>query len=360
MMNRLFFALAVLLALPAHADHQSADEILGQPKQYASRTYTLQPAQKVRALPASPAKDTHRLKSDVETLSKQLFSVILFEDGAVVSENYANGAAAHTPVNLYSATKSFTSLAIGEALCAGKIKSLDDTASTYAPVLQGTAYGAASIRNLLGYTSGAKDTEANGYSGVHVGRDFGALIRHELSLVDLMKRHGEPGSSKQGEKFNYNGLNSEALSLVIRGATGMPLPQWFESTVWQKAGAEYTAAWFTDKDGNGVAEALSWTTTRDFLRVGIYTFERLTGKSTDACMNAFVKEAALPRTAKGYWGSAPYWGLGLHVGADQNIWFFGHSSQRVAINQKTGRILAINGFSEWKGMDTDLQRLFNR
>jgi CubicO group peptidase (beta-lactamase class C family) len=332
------------------ADHESAEKILGQVKEYASRSYTLQPAQKVRALPASPAKDTHRLKSDVETLGKQLFSAILFEDGAVVSETYANGAAAHTPVNLYSATKSFTSLAIGEALCTGKIKSLDDAASTYAPALQGTAYGAASIRNLLGYTSGAKDTEVNGYSGIHVGRDFVALIRHELSLVDLMKRHGEPSASKQGEKFNYNGLNSEALSLVIRGATGMPLPQWFEST----------AAWFTDKDGNGVAEALAWTTTRDFLRVGIYTFERLTGKSTDACMNAFVKEAALPRTAKGYWGSAPYWGLGLHVGADKNIWFFGHSSQRLAMNQKTGRILAMNGFSEWKDMDADLQRLFNR
>jgi len=360
MINRLFFALAVLLSLPVQADHESAERILGQVKEYASRSYTLQPAQKVRGLPASSAKDTHRLKSDVETLGKQLFSAILFEDGAVVSETYANGAAAHTPVNLYSATKSFTSLAVGEAICTGKIKSLDDSAATYAPALQGTAYGAASIRNLLGYTSGAKETEANGYSGIHVGRDFVSVIRQELSLVDLIKRHGEPGIFKQGEKFNYNGLNSEALSLVIRGATGMPLPQWFESTVWQKAGAEFTAAWFTDKDGNGVAEALAWTTTRDFLRVGIYTFERLTGKSTDACMNAFVKEAALPRIAKGYWGSAPYWGLGLHVGADKNIWFFGHSSQRVAINQKTGRILATNGFNEWRGMDTDVQHLFNR
>jgi CubicO group peptidase (beta-lactamase class C family) len=359
-MNRLFFAFVILATSPAWADHESAEKILGQVKQYAMRTYTLQPAKKVRELQSSPTKDTHPLKADSEALSKRLFSAILFEGGAVVSENYANGAAAHTPVNLYSATKSFTSLAVGEALCAGKIKSLDDAASIYAPALQGTAYGAASIRNLLGYTSGAKDTEVNGYSGVHVGRDFGALIRHELSLIDLMKRHGEPSSSKQGEKFNYNGLNSEALSLVIRGATGMPLPQWFESTVWQKAGGEYVAAWFIDKDGNGVAEALAWTTTRDFLRVGIYTLERLTGKSDDACMNAFVKEAAQPRAEKSYWRSAPFWGLGLHIGADKNIWFFGHGAQRVAINQKTGRILAINGFDEWRGMDMEIQRLFSR
>lgn len=359
-MNRLFFALAILLSLPAQADHESAEKILGQVKQYASRIYTLKPAQKVRELPVSPAKDTHRLKADLGMLSKGVFSVVMLENGGVVSENYANGAAADTPLNLYSAAKSLTALAVGEALCTGKIKSLDDAAVTYAPALEGTAYGAASIRNLLGYTSGAKDPGGTGYSGIHNPADFGAMIRHEITLLDLMKKHGEPSRFKQGTKFIYNGLDSEALSLVVRGATGMPLPKWFESTVWQQAGGEHMAAWFTDRDGNGIGEALVWVTTRDFLRIGIYTLERLTGKSNDACMNAFVKEAAQPRTAKGYWNPAPYWGLGLHIGADRNIWFFGHSSQRVAIDQKTGRILVMNGFSEWRDMDKDIQFLFNR
>ena len=128
----------------------------------------------------------------------------------------------------------------------------------------------------------------------------------------------------------------------------------------KREAGEYAAAWFADKDGNGIGEALVWVTTRDFLRIGIYTLERLTGQSNDACMNAFVKEAAQPRIAKGYWNSAPYWGLGFHIGADKNLWFFGHGAQRLGINQKTGRILAMNGFSEWRGMDTDVQRVFNR
>jgi CubicO group peptidase (beta-lactamase class C family) len=360
MSYRHFFLLLAAVALPAMADHESAETILGQVKRYASRIYTLQPAQKVRELSGSPTNGDHPLKADVAALSKKLFSAILVEDGAVISENYANGAAANTPVNLYSATKSLTALAVGEALCAGKIKNLDDLAQTYAPALQGTAYGAASIRNLLGYTSGAKDTEINGYSGIHSGQDFASMARQDISLIDMLNKHGEPSGAKPGERFNYNGLNSEALSVVIRGATGMPLPQWFESTVWQKAGGEYVAAWFTDKDRNGVAEALLFTTPRDFLRVGIYTLERLAGKSGDACMNAFVKEAAQPRAEKRYWGSAPFFGLGLHVGADKNTWFVGHGGQRVGLNPSTGRILAINGFSEWRGMDSEIQRLFNR
>lgn len=360
MANRLFFVLVVLMAFPVHADHQSSEEILGQVKQYASRTYTFKPAQKVRELPTNQTTSTSRHKSALEAQGKQVFSVLLFEGGVLASETYANGAAADTPLNLYSVAKSLTALAVGEALCSGKIKSLDDEASIYAPSLDGTAYGAASIRNLLGYTSGAKDPGGTGFSGQHSPADFSAMLRHEITLLDLMKKHGEQSRFKQGEKFIYNGLDSEALSLVVRGATGMALPVWFESTVWQLAGGEHTAAWFTDKDGNGVAEAAVWFTTRDLLRIGIYTLERLMGKSSDACMNTFVQEAAQPRSYKGdYWRyPAPSWGFGMHIGADKIVWFMGHGGQRMALNPKTGRILVMNSFREWRGMEADLIRLF--
>jgi CubicO group peptidase (beta-lactamase class C family) len=363
MKHYIFMSVWLLIALPVKADHQSAETILAQTKQYLANTYALQPAQKVRELPLSADKDSHRLKADLASLSKGVFSVLMFENGAVVSENYANGAAAHTPVNLYSAAKSLTSLAVGEALCAGKIKSLDDLATVYVPALQGTAYGAASIRNLLGYTSGAKNPGGTGFSGEHSIDDFRAMLRQEISLLDLMKKHGDTGwLNKPGGTFVYNGLDSETLSLVIRGATGLPLPKWFESTVWQKAGGEYAAAWYTDKEGNGVAEAFVWATPRDFLRIGLYALERLTNQSSDACMNAYVQEAAKPRTYKGdYWKfPAPHWGFGMHIGTDKTVWFMGHGGQRLAMNPNTGRILVMNGFKEWRGMDADLLQLFNR
>jgi len=98
-------------------------------------------------------------------------------------------------------------------------------------------------------------------------------------------------------------------------------------------------------------------TTRDFARIGVYVLERLTGSSPDACMNAFIKEAAQALVTKGYWDSAPQFGLGLHVGADGNTWFFGHASQRVGINAKTGRVVATNGWREWRGLDGLARRL---
>lgn len=77
-------------------------------------------------------------------------------------------------------------------------------------------------------------------------------------------------------------------------ATGVPLPKWFEQTVWQKAGAEFWAGWNVDRDVNCVAETLFYTTTRDFARIGLYMLERLTGKTDDDCRSAFLTKARKP------------------------------------------------------------------
>jgi CubicO group peptidase (beta-lactamase class C family) len=351
---------AAAMAAPVHANHESADTILNQFRVMAPRLHVLQPAATLRPLPASQDETAKKqISADVQALMRESFSVVVIDKGTLIAEAYGNGARADLPVNSYSMAKSLTALAVGEALCAGKLKSLDDLASSYVPALDGTAYGAASLRNLLRYTSGAKDPGGDGYSGMHNGRDFYAVTQHQTSLLDLARKHGEPSRFKAGEKFIYNGLDSETLSLVLRAATGMSLPKWFEATVWQKAGAEHPAGWFLDRDGNGIAEILMFATTRDFARVGVYVLERLTGSSPDACMNTFIKEAAQPLVTKGYWEAAPQFGLGLHVGSDGNTWFFGHSSQRVGINAKTGRVVATNGWRDSRSVDGLARRLIS-
>jgi len=356
----LLAAVSAWPALPAHANHESAPTILNQFRALSPRLHVLKPAPAVRALPVSTDEAARlRINADAQAMVAKNFSVVVIDKGELLAEAYGHGATAESALNSYSMAKSLTALAVGEALCAGKIKSLDDKAASYVPALEGAAYGAASIRHLLSYTSGAKDPGGNGYSGIHHVSDMLAVTNHRLSLLDLALRHGQSSSFKPGEKFIYNGLDSETLSLVLRAATGMSLPKWFETTVWHKAGAQYPAGWYMDREGNGIGEMLVLATTRDYARVGVYVLERLTNASADSCMNDFMKEAARPLIAKGYWDSAPQFGLGLHVGADGNTWFFGHSAQRVGINVKTGRVVATNGFSEWPGTDALARRLLN-
>ncbi|MDT8991294.1 serine hydrolase domain-containing protein [Curvibacter sp. APW13] len=348
-------AVCWVLAAPVWASHENAETILGQWDKWASRRQQVEPAPQPRPL-ESAASAPPALITAAQSAASGVMALMVLDKGTVVFETYSQGATAASRLNAYSMTKSMTALAVGEALCAGKIHSLDDAAKTYAPVLAGTAYGEATVRQLLAYTSGAQDPGGDGYAGIHDGRDFGAVLRWQLSLVDLMKKYGEI-RAKPGERFVYNGLNSEALSLVVRGATDMPLASWFGQTVWRKAGAELSAGWFADRDGNSLAEVAFLATTRDYARVGLYVLERLTGQSADTCMNAFVKEAATPVARKAYWKAAPQFGLGLHVGADGNTWIMGHGGQRIGINARSGRVVVSNGAWDWRELDDALQRL---
>lgn len=358
----MFIVLGVPGAQPALANHESLDVVLGQFRRFTGRLHALEPAPKVKALPmATDSATGRRIADTVQALLRQDgLGVVVIENGEIVAEGYANGASATLPTQSYSAAKSLTALAVGEALCAGKVKSLDETAATYAPAIAGTAYGAASLRHLLEYRSGAQDPGGDGYTGVHDGREFSAMVQYKLTLVDLMKKYGEPGRFKAGEKFIYNGLDSEALSVVLRGATGQPLPRWFQETVWQKSGGEHPAGWMIDREGNGVAEVQAYFTTRDYARIGLYALERLAGRSEDACMNAFVKEAAATRIPKGYWDSAPFWGLGMHTGADGNLWFLGHSGQRIGINLQKNRVVAATGYRDSRSRDNLAQELLRK
>lgn len=359
---RLWLASMALLAAQAvHADHESAEKVLGQWEGMRGRMHLLQPSPTPRDLPTtSNAAVAEKVRNDLQSLGSDAFSMLLVEDGQLLYETYAKGASPEARLHSQSVAKSMTALAVGEALCSGKIGSLDDKAATYAPHIEGTAYGAASVRNLLRYTSGAQDPGGDGYAGIHNFRDFGALFGHQISSVDLMKKYGATSRFAPGEKFIYNGLDSEALSLAVRGATGMPLARWFEETVWKQAGAETQAGWYQDRDGNTIAQVGFFATTRDLARIGIYVLERLQGKAGSACIQTFMKEAAAPLVTKGYWGVAPAWGLGLHVGADGNTWFFGHGGQRVGINVKASRVIATNNHRDIRGMETTLMGVLAR
>lgn len=357
-----FLLLALVLSGTARATHDTPATVLGYWDRVARSLHILQPAKSVRPLPESAdAAAKERVAADAKAYLANTLSLIIIENGQLLFEGYANGATRESPLRSYSMTKSMTALAVGEALCAGKIRSLDDKASDYVPALEGTAHGAATLKNLLKYASGAEDPGGDGFTGTHSQEDFRDMLFRRISLMDMLRKHSGKSRWEQGQKFIYNGLDSQALGFVIRGATGLPLQRWFEDTVWQKAGAEFRAGWFMDKDGNGVAEVTFLATARDFARIGLYVEDRLMNKVDEACMSTFLREAAQPLMPKGYWPSAPSFGMGIHFGADGNPWIMGHGAQRIGMNPKTGRVVSTNGFREWvRNYDALTQSLLSR
>lgn len=332
----------------ALADHDNAQSILGAWTRLEANLYVLQPAKTVRALETAPAGELgENLTKQAAGFLEDQLALILIKDGKIVFEGYANGADKTSRLRAYSIVKSLTALAVGEALCAGNIKSLDERAGAISQVLGDTAYGKSSIRNLLKMASGAQ-SPANPWLGIHDVDEFIKVSRQEIPMTALIQKYGTMEEEKDGTRHVYNGLNSEALGLVVAASTGMPLQNWFEASVWQKAGGESTFGWLKDRTGQGFGELGSFGTTRDYARIGLYVLDRLMAKSDDPCMSDYLREAARTQIAQ-VRPKLPGYGFALHVDATGNPWMRGHGGQSIGMSSKTGALLVANGYAQGRG-----------
>ncbi len=83
-------------------------------------------------------------KAQAALANPNRIALMLIEDGKVVFEGFNNGAGKDNTLLSYLVAKSMTSLAVGEALCAGKITSLEEPVEKYLPELKGNQYGGVS------------------------------------------------------------------------------------------------------------------------------------------------------------------------------------------------------------------------
>jgi CubicO group peptidase (beta-lactamase class C family) len=110
--------------------------------------------------------------------------------------------------------KSIVSIAVGMALAEGKIASLDDAVSKYAPKLAGSPYGETSIRNVLKMSSGVPFNEV--YDGKDDLTRFSIMRRSQGSIAALRSFGGR--EVEQGTRFHY-AQNGE-VAAIIRASAG--------------------------------------------------------------------------------------------------------------------------------------------
>ncbi|VTU28306.1 6-aminohexanoate-dimer hydrolase [Variovorax sp. SRS16] len=192
-------------------------------------------------------------------------AVLVLKDGEIVAERYNYGRTAGMRMLSNSMAKTLVALAVGKALEEGAIRSLDDTAATYAPALAGTLYGETRIVNLMHMASGAQYVED--YSGFD---DFARFNRSVSRLgAAAAARTITQRAAPQGERFNYASSETAMLGLVLRGATGQSLCDYVERRIWQPMGAEAEATWLINPvDGVEYAGGSFNATPHDYARLG--------------------------------------------------------------------------------------------
>jgi CubicO group peptidase (beta-lactamase class C family) len=204
--------------------------------------------------------------------ARNVTSLLVLHKGRVVQERYLHGTQAEDRRISWSVAKSFLSALIGIALAEGQIASLDDPVTRYAPQLQGSAYDGTTIRQLLEMTSGLEfdedyldyDSDIN-----RMGRVLALGGTMDGFAAGLTARAAEPGT-----RWKYVSIDTHALAMVLRGATGRDLPGLLSEHIIQPLG--FQAEPYYLSDGEGVAFALGGLnlTTRDYARFGLM-FEQM-------------------------------------------------------------------------------------
>lgn len=194
-------------------------------------------------------------------------ALLVLKGGRIVAEHYRYGRTEEARFLSFSMAKSVTSLLVGIALEQGAIASLDDPAAKYVRELEGTAYGATTIRQLLRMSSGLVFTER--YDGNDdVSRMGFAFVQSSRGTLDVLRsigeRHAEPGTV-----FRYASAETDVLGRVLAGATGRDVAALTRQWLWEPIGAEREAFWRIGRDGQEGTFGWFNASLRDWGRLGL-------------------------------------------------------------------------------------------
>ncbi|OYU31773.1 MAG: 6-aminohexanoate hydrolase [Comamonadaceae bacterium PBBC2] len=199
--------------------------------------------------------------------------VVVLHKGRIVYERYAGALRPEGQHISMSVTKSFFGTLGAMLVAEGK---LDENApvSRYVPEVKDSAFGDATIRQVLDMRTGLKYSEnyldPNAEIWQHT-RAGGVLPRPPgyqgpqtfYEFLQTVKKEGEHGGS-----FAYKTVNSDALGWVIRRATGQSIGQLLSDRIWSRLGMEQDAYFTVDSVGNEFAGGGLNAGLRDMARFG--------------------------------------------------------------------------------------------
>jgi len=284
--------------------------------------------------------------------------LLVSKDRQVIYEAYAEDWLRQSTPLGYSMSKSLTALAVGKALCGGAIASLQQRGDVLIPALKGTAWGNATLEQLLRMQSGSsfQEPSRSGWQseavavenrGVYTGRMVG-------SYIDLMRRHDER-RFPPGEQFQYNNYDTTALGLTVEAATGRKFPDFFNETVWQPAGPRQTGAWLVNGAGQTATYAGFSAAPEDWIRLGHFVIEAMS--KPDDCFARYLAEAIKP-AQKTFIPSRCYGYQIWNWCSTDSFMFFGYGGQYLVINPRRAVVMYAHQASNTN--DPPMMALYQR
>jgi CubicO group peptidase (beta-lactamase class C family) len=246
---------------------------------------------------------------------------VVLHRGALVHECYPGAfAGPRSRMQLFSVSKSVTSILIGIALADGAIGSVKDPVTDYRPEFYGTAYEETTLAELLDMTSGVGDLEAWDVPDSGIKRFERAVLSGDVADVVRSAPRTAPG----GERFNYSTFDAQILGWVLEAATGRSLARYAADRLWRHLGADRDAYyWLTRGRPRTAVGAGSFNATaRDVARIGLLMANDGVAGDQQLVPRDWVRRSRgseLPHLAVGALGPSGY----AHYGYANQWWTLG-------------------------------------
>ena len=199
--------------------------------------------------------------------------IVVLHKGRIVYERYAGALRPEGQHISMSVTKSFFGTLGAMLVAEGK---LDEkaTVAQYVPELKDSAFGDATIRQVLDMRTGLQysenylDPNAEIWQHTRAGNVLPRPPGYQgpqtfYEFLQTVKKEGEHGGA-----FAYKTVNSDALGWVIRRVTGQSIGQLLSDRIWSRLGAEQDAYFTVDTVGNEFAGGGLNAGLRDMARFG--------------------------------------------------------------------------------------------
>lgn len=200
-------------------------------------------------------------------------SVLVMHKGRVVYEKYFGAAAPQLQHSAFSVTKSFIGLMAAMLVDEGKLDP-DALVSKYVPEISESAYGDATVRQLMDMTVGVRYSEnyADQKAEVWDYARAGSMApvpatyngpRNFYDFLGTLKKEGQ-----HGEAFAYKTSNAEMLAWVVRRVAGKSVSELMSQKIWRRLGTESDAYFQVDSIGVESGGGGMSLTLRDMARFG--------------------------------------------------------------------------------------------
>ncbi|MFZ6780528.1 serine hydrolase domain-containing protein [Undibacterium sp. Ji83W] len=257
-------------------------------------------------------------------------SMLVLHKGKIVYERYLGITKTYLPHIAMSVTKSFVGTLAAALAAEGK---LDPSAAVtqYIPELKDTAYGDATVRQVMDMTIGVQysenyaDPKAEVWDYARSGGLLPTAATYDgpKTFYDFLVKLKKEG--KHDEAFAYKTVNAEVLAWIVKRASGQNLSDLLSERIWQKLGTENDAYFAVDSVGTEQGGGGLNLTLRDMARFG--EMMRLNGKFNGqqiipaAAVEDIRKGADPAKFSKAGYATLPGYSY-------RNMWWVGHNNHQ--------------------------------